>query len=150
MPYHNIGKILRKCYNSTNLNQLSMLTIRCMATVTADVKRYEDPQLANAKPFEEIPSIPTIPIIGSAWVYMPVIGRYSLQKQHIADRHKYAVYGEIVREKIGHLNFVHCYNPEAMEVLFKHEGQYPNRGEFSTLKAYRKYRKEWYKTTGVM
>ncbi|XP_035220008.1 LOW QUALITY PROTEIN: probable cytochrome P450 12a4, mitochondrial [Stegodyphus dumicola] len=129
MSYHNIGNIFRKCHHLKHSSQVFVLSVTRVATVAADINRYEDPKLANAKPFEQIPSIPTFPIIGSAWVYMPLIGRYSLQKQHIADRQKYAQYGDIIREKIGHLNIIQSYNPKTMEILFKNEGQYPTREE---------------------
>lgn len=69
---------------------------------------------------------------------------------HKADLHKHEMYGDIVREKFGPLNLVNSYLPETMEIFFRHEGQYPFRGEFHTLKVYRESRKEWYKTTGIM
>lgn len=78
------------------------------------------------------------------------LGRYKLQLSHKADLHKHEKYGDTVREKFGSLNVVNSFLPETMEIFFRHEGQYPFRGEFSTLKAYRESRKQWYKTTGIM
>lgn len=49
--------------------------VRNITSATA-TENYEDPALATAKPFEEIPSIPALPIIGSSWVYFPFIGKY--------------------------------------------------------------------------
>lgn len=49
--------------------------VRNITAATA-AENYEDPALATAKPFEEIPSIPMLPIIGSSWVYFPFIGKY--------------------------------------------------------------------------
>ncbi|KFM68725.1 putative cytochrome P450 49a1, partial [Stegodyphus mimosarum] len=150
VSYSNFGKILQSGLHVNCLLPKPLSAVRWMATITTGVNQYDDPQLAAAKPFEEIPCIPSLPIIGSAWIYMPLIGRYKLSRQHQADLHKHAVYGDIVREKIGSFNVVHTFIPEVMEIFCKHEGQYPSRGELSAIKAYREYRKEWYKTGGVM
>lgn len=82
---------------------------------------------------------------------MPYIsGKYDISKQHLAAIDKRRRLGDIFREKFGSLNMVISFNPDDMQVIFKHEGQYPSRGEFSSLKAYRESRKQWYTTTGIM
>lgn len=86
-------------------------------------------------------------------LYLPFnrfLGRYSTKKLHKADIHKQRVYGDIVRERYGNVEFVTCYDPEAMSVIMEHEGSYPARSDFSTLKAYREKRKEWYQPPGIL
>ncbi|XP_054706268.1 probable cytochrome P450 301a1, mitochondrial [Uloborus diversus] len=39
---------------------------------------------------------------------------------------------------------------EDMETIARNEGVYPQRGEFSSIKAYRTSRKQWYKSTGLL
>lgn len=58
--------------------------------------------------------------------------------------------GDIFREKIGPISMVCSFNPDDMEVMFRHEGAYPTRGEFESLKAFRESRKQWYKTPGIL
>lgn len=77
-------------------------------------------------------------------------GKYDISKQHLAAIDKRRRLGDIFREKFASINMVISFNPDDMQVIFKHEGPYPSRGEFSSLKAYRESRKDWYTTTGVM
>lgn len=42
----------------------------------ATTENYEDPALATAKPLDEIPSPPMLPIMGNSWLYLPIIGKY--------------------------------------------------------------------------
>ncbi|XP_035214006.1 probable cytochrome P450 12a4, mitochondrial [Stegodyphus dumicola] len=124
--------------------------IRTTSTITANVGTRKDSLWGTTKPFEDIPHLTMLPIIGTAWAYLPIIGRYKMDKLHLATRHKRQLLGDIIREKFGHLNMVATFNPDDMETVFRNEGPYPNRSEFSTMKAYRESRKEWYKTTGIM
>lgn len=79
-----------------------------------------------------------------------LLGRYNVQRIHKSDLDKNKMYGDIVREKFGSLSAVFSFVPETMEALYRHEGRYPSRGEFLTLKTYRESRKHWYKSTGVI
>lgn len=81
---------------------------------------------------------------------LTISGLYDVHKQHIGSLDKRRRLGDIFREKIGPINLVVSCNPDDMQVLFKHEGLYPTRGEFESLKAYRQSRKNWYTTTGVI
>ncbi|GFQ86911.1 probable cytochrome P450 301a1, mitochondrial [Trichonephila clavata] len=104
----------------------------------------------SAKPFKDIPSPISLPFIGTAWQMMPIIGRYSIERQNEANREKRKIFGDIIREKLGPIDAVICYTVEDLEVLMKNEGTTPHRIEFSTLKAYREYRKEWFNTSGLL
>lgn len=136
--------LIRKKFNVLHYNAARNIT----AATTAE--KYDDPALASAKPYHEMPSLLKLPFIGSSWVYFPVIGRYNLRQLHKADIDKHNIFGDIVREKFGALEVVSSFVPETMELLFRHEGQYPSRGEITTLKAYRESRKHWYKSSGMM
>ncbi|GFS75721.1 probable cytochrome P450 301a1, mitochondrial [Trichonephila clavipes] len=104
----------------------------------------------SAKPFKDIPSVTSLPFIGTAWQTMPIIGRYSVERQHEANRDKRKLLGNIIREKLGPIDAVICFTAEDLEVLFRNEGTTPYRFEFSTLKVYRESRKEWYNTSGLL
>lgn len=41
---------------------------------TSKVVPSDDSALATAKPFEEIPSMYMLPLLGTAWIYLPIIG----------------------------------------------------------------------------
>ncbi|XP_054706842.1 LOW QUALITY PROTEIN: uncharacterized protein LOC129216650 [Uloborus diversus] len=117
---------------------------------TANVPSQQNNELASAKPFEEIPHLPILPVIGTAWAYMPIIGLYKTSRLHEAARDKRKKFGDMHREKFGPLHMVASFRAEDMEILSKHEGPYPNRGFLSTIQAYRESRKQWYTTTGLM
>lgn len=104
----------------------------------------------SAKPFKDIPSVTSLPIIGTAWQTMPIIGRYSNERQHEANRDKRKLLGDIIREKLGPIHAVVCFTAEDLEVVLRNEGTTPYRFEFSTLKAYRESRKEWFDTSGLL
>ena len=81
---------------------------------------------------------------------MYLSGLYDISQQHLAALDKRRRLGDIFREKFGSINMVISFNPDDMQTIFRHEGPNPSRGEFSSLKAYRESRKNWYKTTGIM
>lgn len=67
-----------------------------------------------------------------------------------ADLHKQRTYGDIVREKFGSFEVVSSYHPMTNRVLQVHEGRFPARAEFTSLKAYREARREWYQPLGLV
>lgn len=81
---------------------------------------------------------------------MPVIGRYKLNRLHLAARNNRRQLGDIYREKFGALDLVMLFKPEDIETVFRNEGAYPSRGEIDSLKTYRNSRKHWYSTTGLL
>lgn len=38
-------------------------------------RKLDEDTLKKAKPFESIPKVPMVPFIGSAWSYLPYIGK---------------------------------------------------------------------------
>ncbi|GBO45004.1 hypothetical protein AVEN_94282-1, partial [Araneus ventricosus] len=76
--------------------------------------------------------------------------RYDSDRQHEMNRDKRQRLGDIIREKLGPIDAVMCFRAEDLQELLRNEGVYPHRIEFSTLKAYRDSRKEWFKTSGLL
>ncbi|KAG8178823.1 hypothetical protein JTE90_015376 [Oedothorax gibbosus] len=82
---------------------------------------------------------------------MPFIGKYDINRQHLATRDKRQRLGsDIMREDFGPFEAVLCFLAEDLQEILKNEGTYPSRMEFSSLKAYRELRKEWYTTHGLL
>lgn len=122
--------------------------LRCSSVVAATDK--QSILFSEAKPFGEIPSLRILPILGTSWAFMPIIGRDKIDTVHLASRERHRLFGDIYREKFGSLNIVVTFKPDDIEAIFRNEGQYPNRGELESMKAYRNSRKQWYTSTGVM
>lgn len=119
------------------------------SSVAATTDKQNIP-LSEAKPFEEIPSLRVLPLVGTSWAFMPIIGRNKLNRLHLALRERRELLGDIYREKFGSLNIVIIFKPDDAETTFRNEGAFPSRGELESLKAYRSSRKQWYSSTGVM
>lgn len=105
--------------------------------------------MATAKPYEELPSLLSLPLIGTVWVFLPVIGRYDVSRMSEALLDKRKILGNIFREKFGTQNAMMSFNADDLQAMYKHEGLYPVRNEIESFKVYRESRKEWYKTLGL-
>ncbi|XP_054718545.1 probable cytochrome P450 301a1, mitochondrial [Uloborus diversus] len=139
-----------------SLNAQKTLSFKTLLQAKRDIMQIvrsvtaTNAQVQDIKDFKEMPGPRVVPVLGSAWVFLPIVGRYSLQKLHLAWVDKQRLYGDVIREKFGPLEFVFSFNPEHLDVVYENEGPYPSRGEFDTLKFYRESRPKWYKTTGVL
>ncbi|GFT29902.1 probable cytochrome P450 49a1 [Nephila pilipes] len=131
-----------------NLKNIISKSIKCYSS--SSIKVDIDAKWKRAKPFSEIPSLPMLPIIGTAWHYMPVIGRFRLDRQNEANHEKHKRFGDILREKFGSLNLVMCFSAEDLREILRNEGTYPHRVEFTSIKAYRESRKHWFSTSGLL
>ncbi|CAL1276899.1 unnamed protein product [Larinioides sclopetarius] len=129
-------------------NIFTKSAMRNSSTVASEIDAHTE--WMSAKPFSEIPSLPMLPFVGTAWHYMPIIGRYPLDRQHVGYSEKRKIFGDIHREKIGKLDIVITYNADDFRVIQRNEGKYPYRVEFDSVKAYRKSREHWFSTTGLM
>lgn len=107
-------------------------------------------EMFEAKAFEDIPSWKMLPVLGTAWTLLPLIGHYKISKLHLAALENRKRFGKIYREKFGSLNLVMISNPEDVETILRNEGPFPSRGETESLKTYRNSRKQWYSTTGLL
>lgn len=46
--------------------------------LTSSTSTNEETAWKLAKPFTDIPSMPMLPFVGTAWHYMPIVGKYIL------------------------------------------------------------------------
>lgn len=53
-----------------------LLQNRCVTAAASSKEMLDDSALANAKPFEEIPSMTIVPFIGTGWAFLPIIGNH--------------------------------------------------------------------------
>src|SRR5207247_1079639 len=101
-------------------------------------------------PFKSIPGPKGLPIIGNIWRYLPLIGDYNTERMDQTGMINYRKYGPIVRENVfGHLNIVHLFDPNDMQVLFAKEGRWPERRSHRALSKYRMDRKHLYSSGGI-
>lgn len=104
-----------------------------------------------AKTFEEIPGPKSLPLIGTLYKYLPIIGPYKFDHLYQNGLLKLEQYGKIVREQIvPGVNIVWLFKPEDIEVLFRTEGKYPQRRSHLALEKYRLDRPNVYNTGGLL
>lgn len=80
-------------------------------------------------PFEAIPGPkPSLPLIGTNWIYFPIVGYYKSMKLHDANLNKYHRYGPIMKEEYqrGHPS-VTIFDPSDIRKVFMREGTCPSR-----------------------
>lgn len=131
-----------------NLKDVVSRSVRYYSSTNVEVDI--EAKWKRVKPFSEIPSLPMLPVIGTAWHYMPIIGKFRLDRQHEANQEKRKLCGDILREKIGSLDIVITFSADDLREILKNEGTYPHRVEFTSIKAYRESRKHWFSTAGLL
>lgn len=80
-------------------------------------------------PFESIPGPkPSLPFIGTNWIYFPWVGYYRSTKLHEANLDKYYRYGPIMKEEYqrGYPS-VTIFDPSDIKKVFMREGTCPSR-----------------------
>ncbi|CAK9801790.1 Cytochrome P450 302a1, mitochondrial [Anthophora plagiata] len=104
------------------------------------------------KPFSDIPGPKSLPIIGTLYKYLPLIGEYSFTKLYSSGKKKLKNFGPLVREEIiPNVNVVWIYRPEDIAEIFKAEsGLHPERRSHLALLKYRKDRADIYNTGGLL
>ncbi|KAH0952125.1 hypothetical protein HN011_010875 [Eciton burchellii] len=107
---------------------------------------------SRPKSFEEIPGPRSLPIIGTLYKYLPLIGEYSFTKLHVNGLSKLKRYGPLVREEIvpGE-SIIWVFRPEDItEVLKAEAGLHPERRSHLALLKYRKDKSNVYSTGGLL
>ncbi|KAH7933265.1 hypothetical protein HPB49_011054 [Dermacentor silvarum] len=100
---------------------------------------------AVAKPFSEIPKIPGLPVIGSSWMYLPLVGRYDVRDINHAAWDIHRRYGPIVAEQFaGRRVLVHLFRADDIRTLYQEEGRTPYRAGALPLKLYHEMRRDRY------
>lgn len=102
------------------------------------------------KPARCIPGPRSWPLVGTAWTYLPRIGRDDVHALHKVYLDKYRKYGKIVRENIAGKELVSVYDPVDIETVFRNEGRYPTRLSHEVLLAIRHRSPEIYRSGGMV
>ncbi|XP_065225941.1 cytochrome P450 302a1, mitochondrial-like [Planococcus citri] len=103
------------------------------------------------KPFHEIPGPKCLPIVGTLWKYLPLIGKYKFDRLHWNGFLKLKEFGPLVREEmIPGLPVVWVFKPEDIEMVYRCEGRYPERRSHLALQKYRLDRPEVYNSGGLL
>ncbi|KAF7414571.1 hypothetical protein HZH68_003060 [Vespula germanica] len=102
--------------------------------------------------FQDIPGPISLPLIGTLYKYIPLIGEYSFTRLYESGVKKLKHYGPLIREEIvPGVQIVLVYRPEDIAEIFKAEtGLYPERRSHLALLKYRKDRSDIYNTGGLL
>ncbi|XP_077564877.1 putative cytochrome P450 301a1, mitochondrial [Haemaphysalis longicornis] len=124
--------------------------IRRASTIAAgDVLRAG--RATNVKPFEDIPRVPSFPLIGSSWMYSRLLGKHHPDERHKASMEMYRKYGPIVAETLpGRYSMVHLFAGADIQTLYEEEGKTPFRVGAAAFKYYRRTRPELYADEGIL
>ncbi|EFX79020.1 hypothetical protein DAPPUDRAFT_305015 [Daphnia pulex] len=145
------------------VNQQARIVQRSKASVAASPevvlknganvsKVVEDAEWNNAKSFDEMPGLRSVPILGTSWAMLPVVGA-GIPITRILELYKlqFEKHGYIWRDIIpGAPPIVSTTRPEDAEKVFRTEGKFPERPGFETLKAYREKRIEQFTSAGIL
>lgn len=108
-------------------------------------------QKLQAKSFDSIPGPkPSLPFIGTNWIYFPVVGHYQSMKLHEANMDKYHRYGPIMKEEYqrGHPT-VTIFHPSDIKEVFVREGACPSRPVLPYVIKHRKSDPSRYPNVGL-
>lgn len=114
-------------------------------------RKNESENRIPAKPFESIPGPkPSLPFIGTNWIYFPIIGHYQSMKLHEANLDKYRRYGPIMKEEYqrGHPT-VTIFDPSDIKEVFVREGACPSRPVLPYVIKHRKSDPSRYPNVGL-
>ncbi|XP_012282602.1 cytochrome P450 302a1, mitochondrial [Orussus abietinus] len=106
----------------------------------------------NIQDFRDIPGPKSLPVIGTLYKYLPLIGEYSFKKLHKVGAKKLARYGPLVREEmVPGVNILWVFHPDDIFEVFRAEGRsHPERRSHLALLKYRGDRPEVYNNGGLL
>ncbi|XP_037515702.1 probable cytochrome P450 49a1 [Rhipicephalus sanguineus] len=105
----------------------------------------------NAKPFREIPKVPSLPVIGSSWIYSRLLGNGHPDERHKVSMELHRKYGPIFVEKLpGRYSVVHLSRAADIKNLYQEEGKEPVRIGATPFKRYRESRPQYYSDAGLL
>lgn len=161
----NLGRRLGVFYQQQIVIQTCVVR-RCKASVASsqavlknnttnngrDNSTVEDVEWNNAKPFDEMPSIRVLPLLGTSWGLLPIVGA-GIPVDRVLELHqlRFKELGYIWRDTIPGLPpLVSTARPEDAEKVLRAEGKFPDRPGFETLKAYRAERIDQFTSAGIL
>ncbi|KAK8785059.1 hypothetical protein V5799_008579 [Amblyomma americanum] len=122
-----------------------------LASTNALVSTPEGSHALGAKPFSEMPRVPSFPVMGSSWIYSRLFGKHHPDQRHKASMEMYRKYGPIVVEKLpGRYSLVHLFSGNDIRNLYQEEGKEPFRLGATAFSHYRASRPEYYADVGIL
>lgn len=114
-------------------------------------KSFETIPGPQTKPFEAIPGPkPSLPLIGTNWIYFPFVGHYQSKKLHEAMLNKYHRYGPIMKEEYQRgYPTVTLFDPSDIKEVFQREGKCPSRPVLPYVIQHRKSDPSRYPNVGL-
>lgn len=116
---------------------------RCLATssVVNSVSAMKLPDASDyesAIPYEKLPGPNALPLISIAHHFMPGGKYHNLGMKECHQKLK-EEYGDVVKLKgvFGKPDFIFCFNPKDIELIFRSEGQWPYRMPLEVLDHFR-------------
>ncbi|KAI9565465.1 hypothetical protein GHT06_009257 [Daphnia sinensis] len=115
-------------------------------------KRMSATEFDNAKPFDQVPGLRVLPIIGTTWGMFPYVGDgIPISRMLELQKLRFKQFGYIWRDIVpGRPPIVYTARPEDVEKLFKSEGKHPVRPGMDTIKAYRAQRVKDFTSAGIL
>nr|AGT57842.1 cytochrome P450 302a1 [Leptinotarsa decemlineata] len=101
--------------------------------------------------FSNIPGPISLPVVGTLYHYVPIIGDYKFDELHHNGFKKYYKFGPAVHEKhVPDVNIVWLFDPVDIETMFRNEGKYPQRRSHLALEKYRLDKPAVYNSGGLL
>ena len=102
------------------------------------------------QPFEMIPGLKPLPVIGNVWRCLPIIGDYKPNALFENAKFNRKHYGPIVIKQLTeNLTILHLFDANDIESLFRQDGKYPCRRSHRALLKYRRDRPGQYLDGGL-
>lgn len=92
-----------------------------------------------------------IPFFLEKMFFLIILGEYKFSELHHNGFKKYLKYGPVIREDIvPGVSLVWLFDPSDIEIMFRHEGKYPQRRSHLALEKFRLDRPNVYNSGGLL
>jgi len=112
----------------------------CNGTITSECPHASSSSGSSfVRPYDEIPGLQPIPILGNTWRFLPLIGQYQISDVGKISQMFYDEYGKIVRLSglIGRPDLLFVYDADEIEKVYRQEGPTPFRPAMPCLVHYK-------------
>nr|UUB32674.1 cytochrome P450 CYP302A1 [Dendroctonus valens] len=107
--------------------------------------------MRGLKSFSSIPGPKTLPVIGTLYQYLPIVGDYKFTELHHNGLKKYQKYGPVVKEEIvPGVTILWLFDPQDIDMMYLCEGKCPQRRSHLALEKIRLDRPNVYNTGGLL